>query len=983
MPKDRSDDKSVFDMISSLRDRYGSAAPEQPEAPEEAEEIEETDALEETEPAETPEAEDAPLSEAETAQEAPADAPEDEPLVPDDTPEEVPEIAEEPADEQKPDAPAEDEAESPAEVPADEPEALFEESKNAADEPEESLPEEEEEPAPEAEETAEEISDETLPEETESLQKEDETGTLPPEDNIPDDDVLTELLTLSEDSETDLSEEENEPIEEALSEDESSDETPQEDEVSIDQLSLEMPEAEPAPAAVSEAEDKAEAPESDAPDTSVSASEPEPQKAQESAPAPEAPEASVSAPAVKKPSLMRTPSMAVGKPIPSEQMSMENLPRMPGNSAMSLPEDQPSVESLERSSPDLSALSDEKRLNRSGLSEQDIRMMLEFGYEDDLRHVLGNRTVRKIKYPGDALEQTRQDIRPYAYSGKEYDGSSEGRDKVLATYKKEKSFLVWRLVVTAVCTLLLLFLDVWAEKIIAWPLPILPALFGIAILLLAAAFSHRALAGGYKSLVYFAPTPHAIPAIFLPIALVLNLVSAFLPTFPCPAVNFPVALLLSLSALGDAFRFSTEKRSFLVVSSAEGKKIVIDPYLRRRKKLQIEDKILCLIDDNPGNPEYRVKPAERVTGFFRRVGNLSGSVRFFSLSLSISFGVAALGGLVAWIFSDGILPTLSVFINALFFASPTSVIFAFFYPARLASGELARKRVALVGEESIAELSEKNTLLFADTLAFSEKDCTGSSVRKDTDTAEDLRLAGILFRKLGGVPAEVAAPLFPEGPDPAVSIIRIRDDGIEALVENRYHMMVGSRDYLLRCGIRCPAEPKTKTWQSAATAELFVAIDEVVKLQYKLEYGKKQEFEALLERLKAAGVESGIFTYDPSLNEAFLSRLYGNDAPFSVVKPGAFDTEPELTITDSPVVALGNESDLADPIEAAASIRRARKFSFRIQWVASLLGAAYATVCGLWGKASLVGLGAFSIFQLAVLLLTWAVETAQLRKKQS
>ena len=942
MPKDKNDPNEVSDLLKNLRSQFGVPEPEEPKAPEQDEAPQEDEELEQ---AEEVEAEASPLPE--NRGEAPTEA------------EKVP--TEEPAFEKAPEEPEKADLDNVM-VEAE----AFDTIEDAPVEPTEASPaEDSDDDALTIEELLEkDAKEDPADEPTEAAQPLQEELEEPPAQDEQDkkeergEDLFAKFFE-KEDEAPDESEDEVPDEDEALSEDEipEEDETPEEDEVSEDQIAFEMPEsaankdAEPAPKGA-------------------------PEPAVKSAPAP-APKAPAQPPAAKP---LRE-SVPVGKAVASEQIKIEHMPVLPVDPSARSSDEEPSVEFLERSSPDLSSLSDEERLKKSNLSEEDIRMMLEFGYEDDLRRVLGPRTVRNIKYPGDALERTRLDLCPFAYTGKEYGGSPEERKKTLALYQKEKSFLIWRMIVVSICTLALLFLDVWAKQVVTWPHPALPSICGALILLLAAAFSHRALTSGYRSLIYFAPTPHSIPALFFPIAIVLDLWSAFLTTSPFPAVNFPVALLFLLSALGDVFRFTTEKRTFLVVSSAEAK-IAIDPYVRHKKKIQGEDRILCIIDDAPDSAEYRVRTSQAVTGFFRRCGNLSGSVKSFSLILSLSFGLALAGGLFAWIFSKGVLQTLSAFVNILLFAAPVSSIFAFFYPARLVSGELAQKRVAVVGEESIDELKEKHTLLFSDNLVFTSGSCSQTPMSPDADSKQDLRLAGILFRKLGGVPAQVSVETFPASPDPAVSILRIREDGVEALIDNRYHVLAGSRDYLVKCGIRCPAEPKTKTWQSVTTSELLIAIDDVVKLRYAITYSEIESFKALLERLRKVGTEVGVFTYDPSLNNRFLQKFYGDEIPPVLVKPGVFDTEADLTIADSAVVALGEESSkLADAVEAAAKIRRARKLGFRVSWIASLLGTAFATICILFDR--IPGLAAFSAFHIAVLLVTWGVQTAQFKHKNS
>lgn len=926
--------------------------------------------------------------------------PED-PIPPEEEPVEAP-VIEEPVEPSFEEEPAKEEAlveefeEDLEEAPVDEPEAESEEESEEFQEANEEEPEEilSGDVAEESEQVIEEILDtefaEEAPEKEEALEAVEESEELPEE-------VIYEVPA------------EEEPV---------LDEEPEEeenDQISEDQIAMDVPSAEELGIVVEEEPE-----------------EPVVEENQEESPAP-APVEAVQEPSVEREPEDYRPSRGVPpsggqKPIAAEQLTLVNPPVMKAEDAPK-PEEAPSVESLERSVPDLSKLSDEERRRRSGLSDEDVRMMLEFGYEDDLCRVLGYRTVRKLKYSGRKASAPRMEIRPFAYSGKEYDGSLETRNEILHAYQKDKKYLLTRLCLTAFFAVVLLVLDLLfcnppgnMDKSYFWVFLAMSTL----LLTFVALVSHRTLKDAYRSLTFFAPTPHAIPALLLPIALgcdICLLVSTLIlssqigsgvigltslsfeqlvlkfpgespleilaKVFPnetatlflgFPVVNFVTAMVFLLSVVGDLFRFSTEKHAFLVLSAAS-QKIAAEPYIRRKKKMQRGEEIVSLIDDSPEHAEYRVRPVDRITGFFRRCGNLSDSTKQFSILLSLSFGLSVLGALIAWFAGrlDDVPGFLSTFVSLFFFSAPISSIFAFFYPAGLASRALSRKRSAIVGEESISELTEKKALLFPDSRLFKAGKCTQTPIRSDSDFKEDLRLSGILFRKLGGVLSEIATPLFPEGPDPAVSILRIREDGVEALVDNRYHLLAGSRELLTRYGIRFPAQAEEPKWKSPDSARLYVAIDDVLKLRYDVEYKRIEDFEALPGQFRESQTAIGVYTYDPNLTEAFLQRLYKDDPAPVLVKPGAFDEETEIYVTDAPAVTLDREESLAEPIETAAIIKRARKTGFWVQFALSLAGTLFSSILLLVGKADHLGLGTLISFHIASLIVAWGIVTSRFK----
>ena len=921
--KNDSESKKLFEMLQNLKDRYGVKEPDPPASEEPDEEADETKLGLTDRPAVSPKAEGT-----DETDDLPLAAEDEEPL----------ETAEEPDESdliegsEKPDF---------AEEPLDESE------ESTFDEPEES--EEDEGEGPSAEELTQAIAstlDSGFSEESPLVAESAE------EESAKEDELSEDLIY--EEGASEESEEETETPEEE-----------EEDAGLENQIAIDVPDAEdavPAEEAEEPAEEESQIPE----EQPVAAASLTPPSKQTQTPDREAEEF--------RP-MRSIPLAREQKPIAAEQLSLVNPPVMKSDGAQKS-EEAPSVETLERSVPDLSTLSDEERKRRSGLSDEDIRMMIEFGYEDDLNRVLGYRTVRKQKYKlRKKTASSRMDLTPFAYSGKEYDGSIEGRNEILRAYRKDKIYLLWRSALTLlfsilslVCSIARVFFfegfvrpaDNMNEYYDFRPIPIL---ISITLLVFIALFSHKTLIGAYKSLLFFSPTPHAIPALLLPVALVCETLVFFFVfasanphSNPIPeqlhnasaAIGLITALAFLLSAVGDLLRFSTERHSFLVLSAAS-QKIAPDPYVRRKKKLQRGEEIVSLIDDSSDQPEYRIRPVDRITGFFRRCGNLSDETRRCSILLSLSFGLSVFSALLLWAFcSDSINPDILLiffaFINAFLFSAPLASIFAFFYPASLASRKLSRKRSAIIGEESVEELTRKKALLFSDDRVFKAGKCVQTPLRSDSDTKEDLRLSGILFRKIGGVLAQIATPLFPEGPDPSVSILRIRDGGVEALVDNRYHLLAGSREYLVRYGIRFPSQKEEPGWKSPDSATLYVAIDDVLKLRYEVEYRRLDEFDALLKKRRDDGTTIGVYTYDPNLTEAFLKRLYGDDPAPVLAKPGAFDEETEVSVTEAPAVTLDKEESLAETVVYAGALKRARTAGFWTQMAASSIGALLATI---------------------------------------
>jgi len=291
------------------------------------------------------------------------------------------------------------------------------------------------------------------------------------------------------------------------------------------------------------------------------------------------------------------------------------------------------------------------------------------------------------------------------------------------------------------------------------------------------------------------------------------------------------------------------------------------------------------------------------------------------------------------------------------FCMSLSAILIYFYPLCRANRLLSHHNCALVGEEAVDELSCPKTLIFRDTDICSVEACTEIAVRDGDDFRNDLRLSCILFRKLGGTLTSLgnSVPPLAKG-DPNVSVVRIQDDGVEAMIDHLHHVLAGSAEFLRRGGVRIPRESTDKSLRRTANVSpMYVAIDGVLKLEYEIQYKNDSTFEALIRDLSDTETQIAFYSYDPNLTNAFLQsfRPASTEAVRSV-KPGRFEETQPVDLADTGAVALGKHTDLAYPVYAATAIGAVRRFGFRMQLIATLLGAGISVLLVLLGEPNLL-----------------------------
>jgi len=200
-------------------------------------------------------------------------------------------------------------------------------------------------------------------------------------------------------------------------------------------------------------------------------------------------------------------------------------------------------------------------------------------------------------------------------------------------------------------------------------------------------------------------------------------------------------------------------------------------------------------------------------------------------------------------------------------------------------------------------------------------------------------LASALFRKLGGTMNSIGTTDASDPEDPQISIVRIHDVGIEAMADNRTHILAGSADFLRHGGVRVPREAADSTARAKNVSVMYLAIDGVLKLSYEIEYETNPSFEQMIADLAENDISVAISSYDPNLNEFFLQNTRDEDAePITVRKPGRFEEDKLLEKADTAVVALNDETDVVFPLYAAKGISTVRHFGWRLQLISSILG---------------------------------------------
>ena len=591
---------------------------------------------------------------------------------------------------------------------------------------------------------------------------------------------------------------------------------------------------------------------------------------------------------------------------------------------------------------------------QTGLNENDIAMIFELGYENELGKLVGHETLKRLKYEHLRRERATSGSfgsDAFGYRGREYSSAAPAKP-VLAAFAQDRGRLILRialLVLLAVLAIPADFPTLFGATLtdVSANYPYLFPLAGLILLILAILVSLRHVFSGWRAFLRFAPTPDSPVAVAISATLIYSTVCLigtgnehFFPmTFPA------VSALLSLSVC-DALRIADQMRTFRLFS-APVEKTVLEETEPRKKRLRLGKRIVKILNDEEGEQIYRVRRTGETVGFFHRVNDLSDASHTFSRFTILLLVSTAAAGISASLWSGSGTRGILAAVIALMSALPISAVLLFYDPLRRANRRLTARGTALIGEESVAEYSGHKTVIFSDVEVFLSHRKALIAIRDGDDFRRDMRIAGILFRKLSGTldPIGQNAPGKKET-DPPVVLNHLTETGVDATVDGQTRVLAGSAAFLTQNGISVPKESTDRSAQRGKqTGLLYVAIDGTVRLSYEIGYEMTAEFGGILRTLEGTDTVPAIYSCDPCLSDPFLREGFSDvtgEPALRSVKPVQPDEKPVAEVTDSGIVSLKGSASAAFSLRAAALIASIRKRGMRWLSVASLLGAVLA-----------------------------------------
>ncbi len=488
-----------------------------------------------------------------------------------------------------------------------------------------------------------------------------------------------------------------------------------------------------------------------------------------------------------------------------------------------------------------------------------------------------------------------------------------------------------------------------------------------AVLLLATALSARRFAEGIRSIFTFEPTPHSLSAVAVTVSFIFNIVMYAIKAPVLSLLNFPAILTLVMSVANELIRLCREMTAFEVVSSENVR------YCTHRlsRKFELEN---SAESEESGKQDYRrhyrVASTDFTDGYFARTQKSGQGIYLLNFLVLPSLAAGIIAAVIGVSAGDGGYEIAASFAAAVIGCLPTPLLIALSLPAYISVKRLSRKKCTVVGDDAVREYSEPLTLMFDDRIAFPSNriGTKGLKVYDGVDVYDVLIKTGSLFAAIGGPLGKVfEAENAKYHRIKDVKVLRVEEEGVEAILGGSVKLQVGSRSFIESLGII--PERISKDDRLAAGGEIsviYVVADGRPAARLYCDYRPSEIFEDAAERLLLLGNSVCICSADPAIVPALLrAKCRASVSPLSVVKKfSKSDEEPEFSSVDSGIVAIGRPERIVDAIEACHEIKKKRKLSLIIYTAAFVLNIVGISVLSVLGFMSYAGSAVLACYML-------------------
>ncbi len=606
------------------------------------------------------------------------------------------------------------------------------------------------------------------------------------------------------------------------------------------------------------------------------------------------------------------------------------------------------------------------------LDPSTVNLMMQFCDKEELEETIGNKNVDDfLRFEQQTVQETTT---APVVDGREYNDASQN-DKIRERYKSQSSTKLLKLIGCAIIALvafvyeLFPLIDVRFSGVLDYySNPAVYALIGLQFVVLAAAIRYKEFWKGLKRAFSSSPTYESLVAVIMALTAFYDVITVIVVAISGDTLpnmyNAIAVFALTVAALYDYLSTATQMWAFSVYSSEL-------PKFTLHKETQNGSIGAKMYGGGLEKDKtiYSVRTVDFPNGFFRSVSKKQNRSKLLTWSVIPVLVIGMIAAVISAFTNPGEFASFASIVVCIYALMPIALILVDIVPAAVVCRSLSKKGSAFAGAVSAEKYADADVIVFSDLHIFKKCKTEDIGIAVYDTKVGYLTLGCIdaLYKKIGGPMSGMQMNLPDVFKFDHVVLKRVAQNGIDAVVDKRHSIVVGTPEFMQRYGL---SFPKNETQNDRLT--LCVSLNGGVTAKLSVKYNTESVFEMLAQRLSAEGIACAVRTLDPLINSTMIasSRTLGN-TPISVIHGNSADlSESENARYDTTadgVICCSSRLKLA---QVAVMLKRLKK----VRRICTKICAAFAGI----GFVAIILLLAFSVMPYVNQMLLFAYIFAEL-----
>lgn len=594
-----------------------------------------------------------------------------------------------------------------------------------------------------------------------------------------------------------------------------------------------------------------------------------------------------------------------------------------------------------------------RRKDGKRLRDKDISLAMRFGYEYELAERIGYDKVRDRMQRSEGFGGDHSRMKnTFGYCGSEFSADTD-IETVQAHFAKALKGLRIKTVLTSVIFLILLAvenLSLFGNGKINIPIfeahPVYVNIVSFVLFMAAVLMSFKPLLIGFKDALRFSCSEYSAVSFSVFSVAVYDIVAAIMLVLKNEQyfmLNTVTVLGILLTLISRCLDYKREHRAFCLMIDGE-KKYCAEKYapIVKNNGKQIENKF---------QSSFITEKTDIVEGYFERTSRMSEWYKKQSFIIAPIFALALLVFVIAYLNGKNLLLSYSYLVTAVTVCMPISMVLFNSVSFAHASKDMNKRGCAVIGEQAADEYSDASGMVFREKAMLSASFNSIDRERSCGD-ADMQKIIKYICKLVSLIDSAASEPIISvlggkDYDDVELKIERIDTEGIEAFSPENHHILLGEREFMVRHRIAVrPAGIKVNSEDvfRKTLGYLYIAVDDMVCWKIALDYDTKKDFARLAAILASEGLDTGVETVNPNINEDFLMkhRLPSSVSTVSsdrlaVNVSGEADKhekgDPNVTVSKNSGIIAKRESDIIYPLLWCKRIKQSQRFGIRVTFI--------------------------------------------------